>query len=63
MNYEFIYVTNYRQACAYISDNVKPCNIFYDKERKTMVFVFRKKDTNIVWQKWMHGEYRPMFNM
>ena len=58
---DLIYITNFRQASAYIGDGIKPVNIEYDFNKKVMVFAFRKEDTKFVWQKWMKGEYRQRF--
>ena len=58
---EKIYITNFRQASAYISDGVQPIEMKYDLKKKVMVFIFRKEDTAVVWQKWMNGEYRNLF--
>lgn len=56
-----IYITNFRQASAYVSDGIQPIALKYDLKKKVMVFIFNKEDTKIVWQKWMNGEYRKLF--
>ena len=62
MTDNLIAITCFRQACAYISDNVKPVNIEYDKKKRVMIFFFNKQDTNYVWNKWKNGEYHLEFD-
>lgn len=52
MNYEFIRVANYKQACAYVSNGVKPIDLEYDKELGRMIFIFSAEDTKEVWNLW-----------
>ena len=59
---DVVYITNFKQACAYISDGVKPVDIKYDLKRKVMVFIFRKSETGKVWNKWNNGEYKELFS-
>ncbi|KAF5066179.1 hypothetical protein DSECCO2_266310 [anaerobic digester metagenome] len=54
MKYSIIKIKNYKQACAYIREGVKPIDIDYIYGR--MVFYFKAEDTTNVWNKWKNGE-------
>ena len=58
MENDIVKIGNFRQACAYISDGVKPIDIYYNKTGHTMFFIFKKEDTQEVWEKWKRGEYK-----
>ena len=58
---KLIFITNYRQACAYISDGIQPIRLEYNLNTKTLVFIFKQSDTKNVWQKWMNGSYKEKF--
>lgn len=53
MQYEYIRVRNYKQACYYVSNDVKPVDIEYKCGR--MTFIFKTEDTSDVWQKWRNN--------
>lgn len=54
MRYEIIKIKNYKQACAYIREGVKPVDVDYLYGR--MVFYFKAEDTTEVWNKWKNKE-------
>ncbi|MGL5328864.1 MAG: hypothetical protein ACRDD7_06320 [Peptostreptococcaceae bacterium] len=49
-----IYIRNFKQACSYIANGVKPVDIKYENGR--LVFVFIKSETKDVWMKWLNHD-------
>lgn len=51
---EKIRIKNYKQACAYINNNVKPVDLEYVNGR--LIFIFKTEDTTEVWKQWLTYE-------
>ncbi|MDU1413467.1 MAG: hypothetical protein E6929_11705 [Clostridium sp.] len=51
---ETIAIVNVRQAGMYIKNGVKPIDVYFGKDR--LVFLFNKKDTREVYDKWCKYE-------
>lgn len=54
---EVIKIRNPLQVTAYMSDGVKPIDMYYDRRTKRLVYVFCKEDTKEVWEKWKRKEF------
>lgn len=54
---KLIAITNFRQACCYIKDEVQPIFLEYDIQKNKLVFFFDKNDTKEVWEKWKTNKY------
>lgn len=50
-----IRVANFKQACAYVKNGIKPVDLEYG-ERGRMIFIFKEEDTKEVWEKWKNHE-------
>lgn len=55
MEQNIIAIVNFKQACAYIKNGVKPVDIEYNNEGR-LIFFFVDKDTKILWEKWKRHE-------
>ena len=55
---EFVYVVNFKQACAYIKNRILPVDLIYDENKMRLVFVFKIEDTKEVWAKWKKHEIK-----
>lgn len=49
-----IHIKNYKQACSYINNNVKPIDVYYHNGRLT--FIFEEDATKEVWKRWLNHE-------
>lgn len=58
---EYIKIKNQFQVKAYLSDGVKPIDVYYDKEIDKIVFIFKKEDTTEVWKKWKSYKYQGLY--
>lgn len=56
---KMIVIYNFKQACAYIKNNVQPVKVKYGK-KGDLAFYFNLEDTKEVWEKWKNKE--DMFN-
>ena len=54
-NQDIIAIFNFKQACAYIKNGVKPVNIEYGK-KGDLIFYFNITDTKEVWKRWKNRE-------
>lgn len=58
---EYVRIRNQFQAKAYLSDGVKPVDVYYDEKIDKIIFVFKKEDTKEVWEKWKHFRYQGLY--
>lgn len=54
MRDKIISILNFKQACAYIKNGVKPIDVEYNNGK--IVFLFKEEDTKEVWEKWKKYE-------
>ena len=52
---KIIAIYNFKQACSYIKQGVKPVDLEYGK-KGDLIFYFKQEDTKEVWEKWKNHE-------